>query len=562
MARKKFSCDFETTTIAEDCRVWAYGYMEIGKFDNYKIGNNLDDFMEWVAKIKGDLYFHNLRFDGSFIINWLLRNGFKWNSSGLKNTFSTTISAKMNAWYSIDICYGYKGKRKLHTNIYDSLKKLPFTVAQIGYAFKLDVLKGEIDYHAERPKGHEITEEEYKYIKNDIEIIAKALDIQFKQGLDSMTIGRDSMNNFKDSISLKAYDKLFPQISLEMDAEIRMAYRGGFTWLNEKYAEKDVGEGLVFDVNSLYPYVMYDRLLPYGLPVPYLGEYVEDSEYPLFIQHIRCEFALKDERIPTIQIKRNPLFRGNEYLKTSKGEIVDLYLSSVDLEIIKEHYDLYDIEYLEGWKFRGKSGFFKKFIDYWSQIKATNTGALRQLAKLMLNNLYGKFASNPNITGKIPFLNETGVLSFFTGEEDYTKPVYTAMGIFITSWARDMTIRTAQACYDRIIYCDTDSLHLTGLDIPDVLEGKVHKTKLGCWDMESVFKRGRFLRQKTYCEEVYTDDERVETEFKVTCAGMSQNIKDKVTWDNFHIGFTSFGNLKSKQVPGGVVLLDTEFTIK
>lgn len=62
VGRKKFSCDFETTTKEEDCRVWAYGWMEIGNKVNYMIGNSMDVFMEWVEKIKADLYFHNLRF--------------------------------------------------------------------------------------------------------------------------------------------------------------------------------------------------------------------------------------------------------------------------------------------------------------------------------------------------------------------------------------------------------------------------------------------------------------------------------------------------------------------
>jgi hypothetical protein len=158
MARKQFSCDFETTTDPDDCRVWAYGYMEIGKKDNYKIGNSLVEFMTWCKKTKADLFFHNLKFDGAFIVNYLLKNGFTWEREAkTENTFSTIIS-KMGQWYMIDVCYGYKGKKKLHTVIYDSLKKLPFKVKDIAKSFKLDLRKGEIDYDAPRPIGHTITE--------------------------------------------------------------------------------------------------------------------------------------------------------------------------------------------------------------------------------------------------------------------------------------------------------------------------------------------------------------------------------------------------------------------
>ncbi|HSH24518.1 MAG TPA: DNA polymerase, partial [Massilibacterium sp.] len=455
--RKKFSCDFETTTDPNDCRVWAYGWMEIGNNDNYDIGNSLDDFMKWCEHVKGDLYFHNLKFDGSFIVNWLLKYGYEFSKEGLPGTFDVMIS-NMGQWYMIDICYGYRGKTKMHTKIYDSLKKLPSPVEVVAKAFDLHVMKGEIDYHKKRPIGHEITKEEHDYIKNDIEIIATALDIQFKQGLDRMTNGSDSLTGYKTSISRKNFERMYPVLDVELDKEIRKAYRGGFTWLNDKHAGKEIGEGLVFDVNSLYPAQMYNRMLPYGVPIPYEGKYVYDKNYPLYIQHIRCEFVIKEDKIPTIQIKKDLRFKANEYLKSSDGEIVDLYVTNIDLEMIKEHYDLYELQYLNGWKFRAGKGMFRKFIDKWTYIKTHETGAKRALAKLMLNSLYGKFASNPDVTGKVPYLKEDGSNGFKLGEEEIRDPVYTPMGVFITSWARYTCIGTAQMVYDRIIYCDTDSI--------------------------------------------------------------------------------------------------------
>ena len=584
MARKKFACDFETTTDPKDCRVWAYGVMEIGNQSNYHIDNSIDKFMEWAKKVKADLYFHNLRFDGSFIVNWLLTNGWEHSTNGEPNTFEVTIS-NQGQWYKITICYGYKGKRKLHTTIYDSLKKLPFTIDRIGKAFKLDVNKIDVPqefYERYRAVDHEITEEEYEYILHDIKVLASALEIQFSQGLTRMTIGGDSLNGFKQVISSKQYDRLFPKVSLALDKELRMAYRGGFTWLNKKYKNVDLGKGIVFDVNSLYPYIMYDKLLPYGTPIPYNGKYTYDEEYPLYIQHIRCSFVTKEDKIPTIQIKNKEqrlLFPFNEYLESSKEEIVDLYVTNVDLQLIEDHYELYDLEYINGWKFKGVKGLFKGFIDYWGHVKETNEGAIRELAKLMLNNLYGKFATNPDMTGRIPELEE-GVLKFKEGEEEFKDPEYTPMGVFITSYARDMTIRTAQVCYDRIIYCDTDSIHLVGTEIPKQLEGRIDSKKLGYWDHETTFQKARYIKQKTYCQCVYqkdsgkrdedgnviwvqaTGEDYDRTKFKVTGAGMNDKVKAQATWENFKVGFSAWGNLKGRQVKGGMVLIDSEFTLK
>jgi hypothetical protein len=146
------------------------------------------------------------------------------------------------------------------------------------------------------------------------------------------------------------------------------------------------------------------------------------------------------------------------------------------------------------------------------------------------------------------------------------------MGVFITSWARYTTITTAQKCYDRIIYCDTDSIHLVGRDIPDVIKDVVDPDKLGYWKHESTFYRAKFLRQKTYVEDVILDkpmyyrkgNKLIMTNhhLEVKCAGMPDKIKEKVTFDNFEVGFTSYGKLLPKHVDGGVVLVDTEFTIK
>lgn len=560
MARKKFACDFETTTKEDDCRVWAYGYMEIGNKKNYKIGNSIKEFMEFCKKSLADLYFHNLKFDGSFIINWLMKNGFSYSKKPMENTFNVIISS-MGQWYMIDICYGYKGKRKIHTAIYDSLKKLPFTIKDIAKDFKMEILKGDIDYHTERPIGHEITDSEYKYIKHDIEILSNALKIQFDQGLTKMTSGSDSLSGYKTIVRKEFFEKYFPIYDFKLNENIRLFYKGGFTWLNKKYEGLELGEGIVFDVNSLYPSVMYDKLLPYGFPIKYEGEYEDDLNYPLYLQHIRCSFTVKEDSIPTIQIKGNMLFRANEYLESSGGDIVDLYLTNIDLEIFKEHYNIYDLEYLSGWKFQGRVGFFNKFIDKWTHVKMINTGAIRTLAKLMLNSLYGKFATNPDVTGKMPYLKEDGSNGFTTGEEEFKNPIYTPMGVFITSYAREITIRTGQKVYDRLIYCDTDSIHLTGTEIPETIENIVDPNKLGYWDHESTYKRAKYLRQKTYVQEIYNKD-FTDTELSVKCAGMNDIVKSKVTFDNFKIGFTATGSLTPKQVNGGVVLKDTVFTIK
>ena len=102
---KKYTADFETTVDLHDCRVWAYAISEIGDPDNFIYGNSLDDFMEWTKNPKENpvLYFHNLKFDSAFILDWLLTHGYEWIEDKKERadlTFTTLIT-EMGAFYSI-----------------------------------------------------------------------------------------------------------------------------------------------------------------------------------------------------------------------------------------------------------------------------------------------------------------------------------------------------------------------------------------------------------------------------------------------------------------------------
>jgi hypothetical protein len=363
-------------------------------------------------------------------------------------------------------------------------------------------------------------------------------------------VGSDALGGFKDIITHDRFYDWFPVLPLEVDNDIRLSYKGGFTYLNPKYRNKRL-QGCVFDVNSLYPSVMYSESLPFGHPLFFQGQYEDDPFFPLYIQRLSCAFQIKPGHIPTIQLKRNMRFTPTEYLTSSKREIVELTLTSVDLELFLEHYDVELLEYKCGWMFRSCTGVFCKYIDHWNDIKMNSEGGKRYLAKLQLNSLYGKFATNPRGSKKSPYLKDD-VVKYTIGEEEIRDPVYTAIGSFITAYARAKTIRTAQANYDRFIYADTDSVHLEGYDLPDI---EIHPTAIGAWKHEGNFTEGKFLRAKTYME-------TIDGITHVVCAGMPDQVKKGVTYDNFTYGAVYHGKLTPKRHPGGIVLHDIDFTIK
>ena len=567
----KFTADFETSTWqTEETFVWAFALCEIGNEDNIKIGNNIDDFMKYIELEKNsEIYFHNLKFDGEFIIHYLLTHGFTHilNKKDKKDKTFTTLISDMGMFYTIEVYFKVGNKQVKKVKFIDSLKIIPFGVEQIAKSFGLPINKLEIDYNEVREKGHILTKEETDYITNDVKIVAMALNLLFNEGLDRITTASNALHSYKNTISKSKFRNLYPCLKYEIDSDLRSSYKGGFTYLNPIYKEIDTGEGVVLDVNSLYPSVMRNELMPVGDPVFYLGKYEEDPVYPLFIQRITCSFEIKENMIPTIQIKKSPSFMDNEYLTSSNNEIVSLTLTSVDLKLFLEHYNVYELKYISGWKFKGMYGIFNEYIDHWTNVKieATKEGnkGMRTLAKLMLNSLYGKFASSLDIQSKIPYI-EDDIILYRLGEKEQKEGIYLPIGCFITAYGREKTIRTSQAIktysidkYGKDLYCysDTDSIHCL-LPIEELTKFcEIDDVKLGYWKHESTFSKARFVRQKTYLE-------MINGEIKITCAGMPKECYKYVEWNKFKEGFTCGGKLVFKHVKGGVKLIETDFTIK
>lgn len=612
-----FIADFETTIEEDQTRVWGWGFCEIGNVTSYLDGNTIEEFMTMVSSLPETItvYFHNLKFDGEFIMYHLMNalnkeplrkltkdgkgNTIKTGEKLNKTNFKCTIS-DMGQFYTIDIL------NKFHKQIHfwDSLKILPFKVKEIAKSFKLPYEKLTIDYAKERPIGYVMNEQERKYIKHDVLIMAIAIDYLHKAGLNKMTLGSNALSEYKRIVGEKKFKRNFPLV--KYDNEIRQSYKGGWTYVKRGMEGKDIGRGIVLDVNSLYPWVMRNCLLPYDEGVFFEGQYQEDKLYPLYIQMMRCSFRLKPGKLPTIQLKNSLHFAENEYVETTADPVGDkpavgyvtMCLTNVDLELFLDHYDIVGaVEWMGGWKFKGSTKLFAEYIDKWMEIKIkaiqSKDPVMRTISKLMLNNLYGKFATNPERASRLPYLKDDGTIGYELQPIEKGDGVYIPIGAFVTAYARNKTIRAAQENYDRFIYADTDSLHLEGWELPEGLE--ISSTKLGAWKIENHFHCARFLKQKCYIEylkrelkirqptklryykkksmqtipqsvkitqEKITNGSRI-SELKITCAGMPEEVYPLVNWKNFHRG-TTWENVKlrPKHVKGGIVLKPGPHTLR
>lgn len=549
--RTEWVADFETTTVADDCRVWHWGICNIRNPELFYWNTDMESCVDFMKQSDATIWFHNLAFDAAFIMDFIMKAGYVWVKENPVAGQFTSLISNMGKFYQVTVVWD----NDVTTEFRDSLKKIPMPVSMIAKTFDLPEGKGEIDYHKPRPVGYEPTDEEVDYLRKDCQIVAQALKIQFDEGMHRLTVGSDSLAEYKEIEGKKEFDKLFPVLSDDMDSEIRLAYRGGFTYADPRFMGKPQGHGKVYDVNSLYPSVMYDKVLPYGTPTYVEGKPEVSKSRPLFICSVTFTAKLKKKHIPCIQIKGKSFFLETEYQREIT-EPTTMFVTNVDLDLWEQQYDLNIISYNGGWSFKASKGFFKDFIDKWMHVKATSKGGLRAIAKLHLNSLYGKFATNPQVTGKYPVL-EDGIVKLKTGEEETRNPVYTAMGVFITAYARQLTLNAAQANYSTFAYADTDSLHLlTGKTDEHPENLTVDPNEMGAWDHEGNFTKALYMRAKAYCE--LMEDGSYSTHI----AGLPESITEQLSFDNLKSGTKFQGKLTPQRVPGGIVLKDVGFTLK
>lgn len=638
--------DFETTVYdgQKTTEVWASAIVELYT-EEVKIFNSIDDTFEYLASAKGNiiLYYHNLKFDGAFWLSYLLVdrnfqqavektgeriNDVQWlNDKQMKNkTFKYSISDK-GQFYSITIKINGK-----YIQIRDSLKLLPFSVKKIGKSFETKHKKLEIEYTGFRYSGCKITDEEKEYIKNDVLVVKEALEIMFNEGHNKLTIGSCCLAEFKKIIGKDDFRNYFPNLTeITLDKEtygsfnaeeyIRKSYRGGWCYVVKGKENKIYTKGITADVNSLYPSVMSSESgsrYPVGQPYFWHGNYIEENALKpnrYFFIRIKTRFYLKKDKLPFIQVKGNLLYNGREMLETSdiydaendtylkfieglNGETiptrVELTLTMTDYYLIKEHYNLVDFEILDGCWFYTEIGIFDSYIEKYKRIKMTSTGAKRELAKLFLNNLYGKMSTSTDSSFKYAYVKDDKSIGFLPVLEDEKEPVYIPIGSAITSYARHFTITHAQKNYYGVnkrgfIYADTDSIHCD-LDASELKEIKVDDNNFCCWKLEASWDKAIFVRPKTYIEHITHENlKAVEPYNNIKCAGMPQKCKDllnlsiegyndddlknlkeneikfvkqKRTYEDFKTGLIVPSKLRPKRIQGGIILLDTTYEMR
>lgn len=585
--------------------------------------NAIRDRIVEQSKRNAIIYFHNMKFDASNILYALLTLGYIYTDD-IKQ-----LLIQESNWYTFRLNY-----RGISLEFRDSYMLISQPLRSFQKTFGLSIGKSTEDSWKDRldevaTVNALLNRTEpglMEYALLDIDVLQAGLDkfwvLQGGKKASKLTAASLAYSEWLSVIEEHGYrtaDGVYHKGFIEVDKKKKLTivmdddmpkfihditnytYRGAVCYPNPDYTNKTLkGIYVYIDANSLYPSAMlpsvqgrnrYNQMelthyYPVGVPVRLKSmpkeEIMKDRRYVSFLK-LRIKAKIKpDAVIPFVSLGRqgrvgegfNRLYRTNEFLR----EIDETFwVTSIDYRSIQNYYDIEELEFIEGIIYTPENtsnDIFNEYISKWRIIKeqAAREGnaGLKQLAKIMLNSLYGKFAQSiDNIETFFEF-GENGSLTVSEGSFD-GKTSLKNMGIaaMITSYAREILLDVANILSpEEFLYCDTDSIIMTESGWRKIREvkGLLDKAEFGCWDVEHIVKKVKILHQKCYMitefEAFQRDHKRERTVVK--CAGASEDIKRYIQYYNFNRGETIKGARmkKAKQTIGGIALESRPFSIK
>lgn len=569
------------------------------------------------------IYFHNMKFDAYNILYALLTLGYIYTDD-IKQ-----LLIQDSSWYTFRLNY-----RGVSLEFRDSYKLISQPLKSFQKTFGLSIGKSTEDSWKDRldevaTVNALLNRTEpglMEYALLDVDVLQVGLDkfwgLQGGKKASKLTAASLAYSEWLKVIEEHGYrtaDGVHHEGFIEVDKKKKLSivmdedmpkfihditnytYRGAVCYPNPDYTNKILkGIYVYIDANSLYSSAMlpsvqgrnrYNQMAlthyyPVGVPVRLKSmpseEIMNDRRYVSFLK-LRIKAKIKpDAVIPFVSLGRqgrvgmsfNRLYHTNDFLR----EIDETFwVTSIDYRSIQNYYDIEEQEFIEGIIYTPENtsnDIFNEYISKWRKIKeqAAREGnaGLKQLAKIMLNSPYGKFAQSiDNIETFFEF-GENGSLTVSEGSFD-GKTSLKNMGIasMITSYAREILLDVANLLSpNEFLYCDTDSIIMTESGWRKIREvkGLLDKAEFGCWDVEHIVKEVKILHQKCYMitefEAFQRDHKRERTVVK--CAGASEDIKRYIQYDNFNRGETIRGARmkKAKQTIGGIALESRPFSIK
>ena len=578
--------NYQTSANYDGRRIWLISFSD----DNlvYDVYNHQEKIITLLLKRK-IIYFHNLSYDGCFIIKLLQKMGYKeknqlseWHSTNWYEVMM--VGSKI---YRIQIQINHKQVTLLDSSnfIREKVKDIPkkYGIPNIekGWKGKGYDEQWMYDHVLFNKTNGELLSEFMDYCKTDCVIVNKALMIlidflkknDIKQELtDYITVSSLAYDVYKDMnkdiikyLSIDTYD-------------YRPIYKGGFCDANSDYTMKPLKNVSSYDINSAYPAILKNKMLPCSFEKQEGLEYVT-SLYKICLTKdcyakTNLRFLFNDSHVMKIGDKSHP--EGFE-------EYSVFYLFKEELDYATKYYDLeYDIienKPLYGCYF-DKGGYVDKFYSLKKQFKGGNKG-FETLAKLFMNSVTGKFGQRMEYQNRVIFTNQEQLTiykkkmvnkkvkkikqdiktnpsqdhTYYEAKRYVNDDDVSIEGInnyllvsYITAMTRCLIIKISDRVgVNRWCYSDTDSVKLFGtLDDKDIIG-----FELGQFKYEGTANEAWFYHPKAYC-----------WDGEFTFAGVSKDKTIGINPKDINIGYCITSGKKARiPVKDGLELEDVDYVV-
>ena len=498
--------DFETTQPNEQGKVRVYLWCLSISEKSIAWGSDIESFMKLILKRRAIIYFHNLKFDSSYILYYLITNNIVFD-----------VCEKQGIIYSIKF---------EDIELRDSLNFIPCSLREIGETYCTKYKKLDYDDYA-KPYDYKPTYEDIKYCKYDVLTLREGLTNYLneltkvlKENGAIKTANKVHKKLTNAGISYEAFkeitniEHICERTTRDMYNLIKGSYSGGFVFARGgTYTACPDYSILMLDENSMYP----DKYANAPMPI---GKHFTIDEGDIFkpdtfaIISISIRFHLKSGYFPIIGQGFSK--SGSTIYMRDSEDFINLVITSVDFAYILK---FYQCEWLFNWgiAWYTKKGVFKPYADIFMKVKAESKGVRREVAKKLLNMCYGKTAMSGITETKSYFINDNGVVSSEITElkEDDNLLQYFQIGIAICSYAHaDLWGKCEALGCDNVLSTDTDSIKFKCHNI-DVLNNiPVDNKKLGYWKVEGSPQVFKPLAPKKY---IYYEAERLH----ITSAGFN-----------------------------------------
>ena len=556
--------------------IWMFGVE-----DDVYYGREFSDFEKILNVISDEnitktIWIHNLSFEFGFLPNIL-------NKYTIENMTARDIR-KPISFHVKELNITFRCSYML-TNL--SLAKASEEYTDLK---KLDTLA--YDSKVRTPKT-KLSNEELEYCKYDILCLHGIIKHYLKQyghiakiPLTATGEVRNALREHVDYYYIREQWELVP--TAQMYLRLMACFQGGYTHANVLNVNRVFFDVHSYDISSSYPTVMCLEKFPcdsfkyidyddYVIKKQHQDSYafmfhvklhkVNSRYYNNYISYSRCKYVDSDS-----------LIYDNGRVK--KCDLIEMWLTDVDLDIIEKNYRIEDIEYLDIY-YAPKDYLDIRVIKFILEMYGNKTKLkgidseidIYKKSKAYINSLYGMSVTNPlkNSTEYIDneWVKKELTMDFVNEVLEETKKsfstlFYYAVGVWVTAYARRNLYTTILYSHEfdrHVIYCDTDSIKYYGeydhifeeynknvykkyeivckklsqLNISDFepVDKNGVKHPLGIFDYEGKYKKFKTLGAKKYC---YVDDD---DKLHITVSGVSKKGASALkSIDDFKDGFT------------------------